>query len=136
MRDDFFDTNILVYAASSDPWRATIAARLIDSRGAISVQSLNEFIAVARRQDGFDWRVTRHFLAGVRRLLDVRPLDIDIHDRAMTLAESHQFHIYDALIVAAALAAGARRLLTEDMQHGMTVDGRLRIVNPFAPVGP
>lgn len=37
---------------------------------------------------------------------------------------------YDALIVAAALEGGCKRLLTEDLQHGQRI-GTLRIENPF-----
>ena len=37
---------------------------------------------------------------------------------------------WDALIVEAALKAGADRLFTEDLQHGQIIDG-LRIENPF-----
>jgi predicted nucleic acid-binding protein len=37
----------------------------------------------------------------------------------------------DAVIVAAALQAGCDTLWSEDMQHGMTLDEGLRIVNPF-----
>lgn len=36
----------------------------------------------------------------------------------------------DALIVEAALAAGADRLLTEDLQHPQVIDG-MRVENPF-----
>ena len=39
--------------------------------------------------------------------IDVCPLDIGMHDRALALSERHGFHIYDALIVAAALEADA-----------------------------
>jgi predicted nucleic acid-binding protein len=39
--------------------------------------------------------------------------------------------MYDSLIVAAALAAGCTRLLSEDLQHGQRID-TLVIHNPFA----
>lgn len=48
---------------------------------------------------------------------------IDIHKR---LGYSYR----DALVLQAALKAGASRLLTEDLKHGQKVDG-LRIENPF-----
>ncbi len=38
--------------------------------------------------------------------------------------------LWDALIVEAALACGADRILTEDLQHGQQGDG-VRIENPF-----
>jgi predicted nucleic acid-binding protein len=34
-------------------------------------------------------------------------------------------------MIAAALRAGCDALLSEDSQHGMVIDGRLRVVNPF-----
>ena len=39
--------------------------------------------------------------------------------------------IFDALMIAAALRARCTVLYSEDMQHGMAIDGRLRIVDPF-----
>jgi predicted nucleic acid-binding protein len=38
---------------------------------------------------------------------------------------------YDSLIVAAALEAGCSALLSEDLQHGRIIDGRLTVRNPF-----
>ena len=60
----------------------------------------------------------------------MHPLDVEIHSNAVSLARSHGFSFYDALIVASALAAGCETLLTEDLQAGQRVDG-LTIVNPF-----
>ena len=53
----------------------------------------------------------------------------------MRIAERDGIAFYDALIVAAALAAGCATLLTEDMQDGSVVEGRLTIRNPFAHGG-
>jgi predicted nucleic acid-binding protein len=39
------------------------------------------------------------------------------------------------MIVASALHAGCNTLWSEDMQHRMTLDKGLRIVNPFRDVG-
>ena len=49
----------------------------------------------------------------------------------MRIAERYGFAIFDALIVASALQARSETLWSEDMQHGMVIDGRLRIANPF-----
>ena len=40
------------------------------------------------------------------------------------------FSLWDAMIVEAALKAGADRLLTEDFQHGRVIEG-MRVENPF-----
>src|SRR5256885_13962523 len=47
------------------------------------------------------------------------------------LAARHAFHIYDALIVAAALAADCTTVYSEDLHDGQVVDHRLTIQNPF-----
>jgi predicted nucleic acid-binding protein len=49
----------------------------------------------------------------------------------LTLAERYNLSVYDAMIAASALAAECDTLWSEDMQHGMRIDGRLRIIDPF-----
>jgi len=49
----------------------------------------------------------------------------------LTLAERYGLSIYDAMIAASALGADCDRLWSEDMQDGMAIESRLRIVNPF-----
>jgi predicted nucleic acid-binding protein len=39
--------------------------------------------------------------------------------------------VFDGLVVAAALEAGCATLWSEDMQHGLVIDKRLKILNPF-----
>jgi predicted nucleic acid-binding protein len=50
---------------------------------------------------------------------------------ACDLRETYSFSYWDSLIVAAALEAGAKLLYSEDMQHNLWIDQRLRVVNPF-----
>jgi predicted nucleic acid-binding protein len=95
------------------------------------VQVLNEFTHVARRKMRLTWRETLDLLSTMRRLLTVHPLTIDIHDTGLAMAQRHNFSLYDAMIVACALEAGCETLWSEDMHHGMVIDGRLRIANPF-----
>lgn len=134
MRGDFFDTNILVYAASAEDLRYQRAEALLASGGTISVQVMNEFVNVARRKMGLDWTSIRHFLGGVRDLSDVLPLDAAIHDQGLRLAERLKIDVYDAMIVSAALAGGCATLFTEDLHHGLVVDDRLTILNPFLAI--
>ena len=67
----------------------------------------------------------------MRELLTVHPVTVDTHELGLALAERHDLAIYDALIAASALLAGCNKLWSEDMQDGMAIDRRLRIVNPF-----
>ena len=122
---------MLIYAQGAGA-RSETARRVVLAGGVISVQVLNEFAAVLRRKFRLDWAVVADALADVRAALGpVRPIDLDIHLNAVTLARLHDFGFHDALIVASALAAGCDTLLTEDLQTERRVAG-LTIVNPFA----
>jgi predicted nucleic acid-binding protein len=131
MPGSFFNTNVLIYIASSDPMKADQAEAIVGSGGAISVQVLNELANVARRKMRMSWQDTHAFLSLLRGLLTVHSVAVETHDTVLALAERYNLSIYDAMIVASALDADCDTLWSEDMQHGMMLDGRLRIVNPF-----
>jgi predicted nucleic acid-binding protein len=131
MPGSFFDTNVLLYVASGDPAKADRAEELIGAGGVISVQVLNEIANVARRKIGLSWSETRTFLSVIRGLLPVQALTIDIHETGLTLAERYGLTIYDAMIASSALHADCDTLWSEDMQDGIVLADRLRIVNPF-----
>lgn len=127
----FLDTNVLLYLISDDPAKAGRAEDLLRGGAIISVQVLNEFVAVARRKTSLTMHDIRDALSAIRELCEVKPLDIDTHERALAICERFGLTIYDALIVAAAELAGCSRLWTEDMQHGQTI-GDVALANPFA----
>lgn len=129
--DAFLDTNVLVYAFTTD--RRAAAAQALLGRGCVTgVQALNEFTNVARRKLGMTWQEVRDALAAIRTLCRaISPLDIGTHEEALRIAERHGYAIFDALMVAAALRARCAILYSEDMHDGMTIGGRLRIVDPF-----
>jgi predicted nucleic acid-binding protein len=131
----FFDTNVLVYLASSDAAKADRAEATIATGGAISVQVLNELANVARRKMRMSWTDTHAFLDMLRSLLTVHPLTLETHETGLALAERYGFSTYDAMIAASAILAGCDTLWSEDMQHGVALKEGLRIVNPFRDVG-
>ncbi|MBV8096781.1 MAG: PIN domain-containing protein [Acetobacteraceae bacterium] len=131
MPGSFFDTNVLVYLASSDAAKADQAEAIIAAGGAISVQVLNELSNVARRKMRLSWMETHMLLSMLRGLLTVHPVTVDMHETGLALAERYGFSIFDAMIAASALHAGCDTLWTEDMQHGMALEEGLRISNPF-----
>jgi predicted nucleic acid-binding protein len=131
MARQFLDSNILVYAFSEDA-RTSVAEALLESEPTISVQNLNEFVNVTRRKLAFSWTEVREALDQIRLLCPrILTIGMDTHLNAVRLAERYDFATFDALIVASALEAECDVLWSEDMQHGMVVDGRLRIANPF-----
>jgi predicted nucleic acid-binding protein len=127
----FIDTNVLIYVASTDPAKAERAEEIVGEGGAISVQVLKEFAHVARRKMRMSWGETRALLEILRGLLPVHPLTTEIHETAVRVAERHNLSIYDGMIAASALHADCETLLSEDMQDGLVIEDRLRIVNPF-----
>lgn len=133
MPGSFFDTNVLVYLASDDRLKADRAEALIGGGGAISVQVLNELANVARRKMQLSWDETHVLLSSLRGLLTVHPLTVETHETGLMLAERYGLSTYDAMIAAAALLSGCDTLWSEDMQHGLALDERLRISDPFRP---
>jgi predicted nucleic acid-binding protein len=126
----FFDSNILIYAFSTDARRERALAA-IGGGGVISVQVLNEFTNVLRKKQKQEWPVIEAALHTLRfRFPEIMPLTADTHAAALGFAREHGLAFYDALIVAAATEAGCDTLYSEDMQHGRAIAG-LTIRNPF-----
>jgi predicted nucleic acid-binding protein len=133
----FFDTNVLVYLFDNrDPEKKIRAQQIFaveaeNGRAVLSTQVLQEFY----------WAVTRKLASPLpeevaeQRVRDFCELPLVRVDAPMILAaiargRSQGFSLWDALILEAALRAGARRLLTEDLQHGQRI-GNLSVENPF-----
>jgi predicted nucleic acid-binding protein len=131
MPGSFLDSNIVLYLASEDLLKADRAQELVAEGGTISVQVLNEIANISRRKMGLSWAETRNFLLMIRGLLKVEPITIEIHDVGISLAERYQLSVYDSMIVSAALSAECDTLLSEDLQNGLLINGRLRVLNPF-----
>jgi predicted nucleic acid-binding protein len=133
--DDFLDTNILVYAASKNDPRAEIATALLAKGGRISVQVLNEFAAIARRKLNWPCPDVVEALAAFRVLCpEPLPIGVATHEAALAIAQRDGIGFYDSLIVASAIEAGCSTLLSEDMQDGRAIAGRLTIRNPFKQI--
>lgn len=139
VRDDltFVDTNVLAYAHDiSETRRQPIARGLLDAlwtsrTGLLSTQILQEFYVVATRK--FDPPMSRRAAREIVALYGTWPvvqIDVALILTASQLEERHKLSFWDALVVEAARVGGAKRLLTEDFQHGRRIGG-LRIENPF-----
>jgi len=131
----FLDTNVLVYTDDLDsPERQRRSLELVAEcrrrrSGVVSVQVLQEYFVAATRKLGVDAPLARRKVQLFARLEVVVPRPDDVL-AAIDLHRLHGLSFWDAMIVRAALAAGCRRLYSEDLQHGRRVDG-LEVVNPF-----
>jgi predicted nucleic acid-binding protein len=127
----FIDSHIALYLLSGDAIKADRAEAVIAAGSVTSVQVLNEVTSVMRRKLGMTWAETDEVLAGLRAVCAVEPLTIETHNTGRHLAERYGLSVYDAMIVSAGMLAGCDRLYSEDMQHGLLMEGQLRICNPF-----
>lgn len=128
----FLDTNVLIYSVAENDARSEIAETLLAAGGVVSVQVVNEFAATARRKLGMSWDDVTEALDAIRILCpSPRPISMDTHDAAVKVARAYGFHMYDALVVASALAADCETLYTEDLQDREVIAERLTIRNPF-----
>ena len=127
----FLDTNVVLYLLSADTSKADRAEAVVLEGGVVSVQVLNEFAAVTLRKLGMTIAETREALAAIRAACTVVPLTEETHDRGLGIAERYGLSLNDAMIVASALMAGCKTLLSEDMQHGQMLDQQVTIRNPF-----
>ena len=125
------DSNVLVYAIAGTGAKRAAAQDVVGRGGVVSVQALNEVAHVLRRKAGMDLPEIAEALATLRALTEIVPLTEIVHARALDVAASTGYSIWDAAILAAALEAGCNALISEDMQDGRQIDG-LTIRNPFA----
>ena len=133
----FLDTNILIYAHDrSSPHKQGIARTLVrdlwrSGTGCISTQVLQELHVTLTRKlpKPLAPDISRRILSSLLEwhTETVFPKTI-LH--ATELAELHQLSFWDGLIVAAALTAECRFLVSEDLQHGFRIRDMV-VVNPF-----
>ncbi|MGA2709737.1 MAG: PIN domain-containing protein [Steroidobacteraceae bacterium] len=129
--DPFFDTSVLLYLLSGDAAKADRVETLLSTRGVVSVQVLNEFAVVALRKLKMPLNEIREILDTIRAVCAVEPITVETHDRGLAVFERYRFSLYDSMLVAAALIAGAKIIYSEDLQDGQVIDNQLRVTNPF-----
>ena len=127
----FLDTNVLVYAFSSDDPRKATAEKLLVAGGIIGVQTLNEFVSVIAGKLRTPWSTTILWLDAVQKMCDPPiPLTVGVHRQALRIAELYGYPFYDSLMLAAALEASCTIFYSEDLHDGHNLGG-LVIRNPF-----
>jgi predicted nucleic acid-binding protein len=134
----FIDTNVFVYHLdSTDQRKQGLAEQIVrdalfQGNACVSFQVVQEFLNTVLRKA----RVALP-LDDARVYLDCVLLPLlevgsspTLYHRALDVRNRYRFSFYDSLIVAAALGAGCRQLLSEDLQNAQKIEG-LEIVNPF-----
>jgi predicted nucleic acid-binding protein len=130
------DTNVLAYAEgvngiAKKKTTLEIIDKLPDESTFLPVQVLGELFHVLVRKAG---RSPERARAAILSWQDVFPLietSPAVMLAAVDLAGHHRLGIWDAVVFAAAAAAGCRLLLSEDLQTGFTWNG-VTVTNPFS----
>jgi len=131
----FFDTNVFLYAASKDPAdaaKAAVADRLIrTTRFGVSVQVLQEFYHNCRVKArlGITPQQAELLIAAMLRRPCVAT-DVAGFAVARRICERWQLRYWDAAMLAAAQALGAKLFYSEDLSHGQVYDG-IEVIDPF-----
>ena len=131
----FFDTNVLIYAddadagAKRDKAQQLIEAALNNGNGVLSTQVLQEYFVVATRKLGLPAEIAQKKVE-ILATMAVIAIDVDRVVEAIKLHRLYGFSFWDCLVLHCAKAAGCPRLLSEDMQHGRSIEG-VTIENPF-----
>lgn len=133
----FFDTNVLIYTVDHfNHAKQKKARQLLEHEAAagnaiISTQVLQEFyfVSTSKLKQKVDKSIAEQMVSELCTLT-VKQVDIPIIMSAIQRNNMDQVSIWDALIIEAALDAGATVLWSEDMQHGRKING-MEIRNPF-----
>jgi predicted nucleic acid-binding protein len=133
----FVDTNVLVYGHDVDSGPKHQIARqvLLDlwqqKKGVLSGQVLQEFYVTMTRKVAHPLprKTVRDILRDYFRW-PVERIEPETILNASRMEEIYRISFWDGLIISAASQAAAAKILTEDLQSGLTIEGIL-LENPF-----
>jgi predicted nucleic acid-binding protein len=126
------DTNILVYLLDKNlVIKSTTAANLVDSNPLISAQVVSEFLNVSKRLLKIPKLTLLKMCNEVFKNCIIIPTTQETLDMAEELIVKYDLQLFDSIIVTAALQANCTTLYSEDMHHGLVINGTLTVINPF-----
>ncbi len=132
----FVDSNVWLYAliVGSTPVKTAKANALLNlNTPIVSTQVINEVSRNLIRKARFSDDKIEQVINSFYNKYHVIQLSRNILLVATQLRKTYSVSFWDSVIVSAALESGVSILYSEDMQHGLVVEGRLTIVNPFVP---
>lgn len=130
----FIDTNIWLYAfiESDDAAKSATARTLIqETEPVVSTQVINEVCVNLLRQANFTEEQIGQLIEAFYEKYPVIALNKPVLLIASQLRQRYSLSFWDSLVVASALSAGVSILYSEDLQHGLIVEGQLQVLNPF-----
>ena len=132
----FFDTNILLYAATDQDCRKGEIAReiiahalTVNNDGCISTQVLGEFANVMIGKLHESKETVDGYLDYFRDLLRI-DVTIDLVRHALAVKREYGIQFYDALVVSAAEKLCCTEIVSEDLNPDQMYRG-MAVINPF-----
>ena len=134
MKDKIFiDTNILLYAYSTERNKQEIAQNIINTNNNIyiSKQVINETINILIKKFKLNIKDIINVVKELEKEFIILDFDIQTQLNALKLKQNYNLQFYDALIVSTALENSCTILYSEDMQDKLVIEKKLKIINPF-----
>ena len=126
------DTNILVYTHDiANSYKRSVALNKLDLSPIISTQAISEYINVLRRLYKISKQELIDLCLGNLEGCIIQQVAFSTLKLAKKIVAGYDLQLFDSIIVASSLEAGCEILYSEDMQHNLVVEKKLKIVNPF-----
>ncbi|MCT7509741.1 PIN domain-containing protein [Aliarcobacter cryaerophilus] len=125
MKDKIFiDTNILLYAYSTEKNKQEIAQNIINTNNNIyiSKQVINETINILIKKFKLNIKDIINVVKELKKEFIILDFDIQIQLNALKLKQNYNLQFYDALIVSTALKNSCTILYSEDMQDKLVIE--------------
>jgi|APTNR8051073442_1049403.scaffolds.fasta_scaffold01126_11 predicted nucleic acid-binding protein len=129
----FIDTNLLIYSISTDSAKAATVEQMLRKplNFIVSTQIINEFVHTCYRKNLLSASDVKRVVEEFLLFFELVVIEENTIRSALDLKLRYGYSWYDSLVIAAALENECSTLLSEDLQHGQIIDGRLTILNPF-----
>ena len=128
----FFDSNVLIYAYSTDDSSKQNHIQTIAETHytVISTQTINEFINVMKKKKGLSYAQIMGALTQIYQNFAVEVVNQTTIEKAVAIAMRYSYSYFDSLMIAAALMSSCSVLYSEDMHHQHVIEN-MTIINPF-----
>jgi predicted nucleic acid-binding protein len=130
------DTNLWIYLYASNPEgkRRTIEEVIQQNfeKVILSPQILGELYHVVTRKGFQTQKSAKHIVLEMVATFPVSEIGSADVLEAIRVHEMFNYSYWDSLLIATALLNDCESLYSEDMQHKQSIEGKIRIINPFA----
>ena len=132
--DVFIDSNILLYYTLGTPGEIAVLQKIFSNSSYsihISTQVVNEFCNVAIKKK---MRSTAQIADLVQMFEETYLIDTiwpATARLALNIRYKYKLSFYDSLITASALENNCRIIYSQDLHHGLLIEKKMKIVDPF-----